>query len=77
MRIGHPLKPMGGRAREQYRTAPIPRGNLLRTFLLSALLAAILIAIAVVLGGCDEQRNSSARHCNMLYERGHVQPCRR
>lgn len=73
MRIGHPMLP---RARERYRTVPVPRGALLRAFLLSALIAGILCGIAVYLGGCDARRDSSAPHCTMLYERGHIQPCR-
>lgn len=78
MRLGH-LKPMAERAREPYRTVPIPRGSLLRTFLLSALLCAVLIALAFIMGGCDDngtRTGSSTRHCDMLYERGHLQPCR-
>lgn len=60
MRIGH-LKPMGQRAREPYRTVPIPRGSLLRCFLLSALLAAVLIAIAFAIGGCDDNGEQGVR----------------
>ena len=54
MRIGHPLSP---RARERYRTVPLPKGDLLRTFLYSALLAAALIGLAVLLGGCSAAAN--------------------
>jgi hypothetical protein len=67
---------MSPRGREPYRTVPVPRNALLRAFLVSTLVACLLCAIALWLGGCDERRDSSAPHCETLYERGHVQPCR-
>jgi hypothetical protein len=56
---------------------PLRRKALWRVFLLSCLLTTLFIAIALWLGGCDDRTDSHRPHCDMLYERGHAQPCRR
>jgi len=39
------------------------------------LIMMLIIAAAIMLGGCDEH-HPNKRHCNLLYARGHAQPCR-
>ena len=44
---------------------------------LIVVLMLFIIIAAIVLGGCDERKPAqNVRHCNVLYERGHAQPCR-
>jgi len=45
---------------------------------LALVLVVLCVVAAIVLGGCDErgQNTPVKRHCNVLYERGHAQPCR-
>ena len=44
---------------------------------LALVLVVLCVVAAIVLAGCDERKPAqNVRHCNVLYERGHAQPCR-